>query len=140
VISVASRETEMTPSIRVVIGNDIAVEAARSGDTNPWPDGSMLAHYVWGIGGDLNSANTVNAGDFRQFTLMVKDAEQYAADGGWAFGNWTTLELAGQTDANFDQTCIDCHTDRVGADNDFVFTRPGALPTDLFPGQPSRAL
>jgi hypothetical protein len=137
VIGAASRETDaMNPSIRVIVGNDIAVEAARSGNTNPWPDGSMLAHYVWNIGGDLNSPDTVNAGDFRAFTLMVKDAEEFEADGGWAFGNWTTLDLAAPTDPVFDQACIDCHTTEVGTANDFVFTRPGALPTAIFGEQP----
>lgn len=29
-------------TLRVVLGNDIAIEAARTGKTNPWPDGAIL--------------------------------------------------------------------------------------------------
>ena len=34
-------------TLRVILGNDIAVQAARSGSTNPWPDGSIIAKLVW---------------------------------------------------------------------------------------------
>ena len=32
---------------RVILGNDAAVEAARTGNTNPWPDGAILGKVVW---------------------------------------------------------------------------------------------
>src|SRR5262245_57960509 len=35
-------------SVRVIVGNQVAVQAARSGQTNPWPEGTMLSHLVWG--------------------------------------------------------------------------------------------
>jgi hypothetical protein len=130
VVSVASREADASPTIRVIVGNDIAVEAARSGETNPWPDGSMLAHYVWTAGENPIAADTVNPVAFSGFTLMVKDSVEFAADGGWAFGAWNGAELAPPTDTNFDQACIDCHTDNV-SDNDFVFTIPAKLPEAL---------
>jgi hypothetical protein len=134
VIGVASRENDMPAgTIRVIVGNDIAVEAARSGDTNPWPDGSMLAHYVWASGENPVSPNTVNPVAFNGFTMMVKNAGDYAADGGWAYANWSTPELTAPTAADFDRTCVDCHTNTVGPDNDYVFTRPGVLPTEMFP-------
>lgn len=133
VIGVASRENDMAPNIRVIVGNDIAVEAARSGNTNPWPDGAMLAHYVWAAGENPDAPGTINPVAFNALTLMVKNAEDYAADNGWAFANWATPELTPPTDPEFDRACVDCHTNSVGPDNDFVFTRPGVLPTDMFP-------
>jgi hypothetical protein len=136
VIGVASRENDMAPNIRVIVGNDIAVEAARSGQTNPWPDGAMLAHYVWAAGENPDSPNSINPVAFNALTLMVKDATEFAADGGWAFANWAfspDAELTPPTDPAFDRACVDCHTSSVGPDNDFVFTRPGVLPTDMFP-------
>jgi hypothetical protein len=136
VIGAASRETDDAPNIRVIVGNDIAVEAARSGETNPWPDGAMLAHYVWGIGDNANTPDTINAVTFSAFTLMVKNAGDYEADGGWAYGAWSTLDLNAPPAADFDRDCVACHTSTVGADNDFVFTRPGVLPTDLFGERP----
>ena len=45
VIATSHREDNKT--LRVILGNDRAVEAARSGDTNPWPDGSILGKLVW---------------------------------------------------------------------------------------------
>ena len=34
-------------TMRVILGNEIAVSAARSGNTNPWPDGAILGKVVW---------------------------------------------------------------------------------------------
>ena len=31
----------------MIVGNEIAVDAARSGQTNPWPEGTMLSHLQW---------------------------------------------------------------------------------------------
>jgi hypothetical protein len=78
------------------------------------------------------AANTVNPVGFRGITLMQKDSVEYEADGGWAYGNWATEELTAPADPAFDRGCVACHTDLV-SDNDFVFTRPGVLPTDMFP-------
>ena len=64
---------------------------------------------------------------------MVKDSAQYAADGGWAYGNWQGATLAAPEQADFDRGCVDCHTNNV-ADNDYVFTIPGAIPDALFGG------
>jgi len=135
VIGIASREGDANPNIRVVIGNDIAIEAARSGQTNPWPDGSILGHYVWAAGENETQAGNVVPVGFNGITVMVKDAVEYAADGGWAYGNWGTPELTPAADpagTTFDRACVDCHTSNV-PDNDFVFTIPGAIP-ELFGG------
>jgi hypothetical protein len=40
VIATSHREDNKT--LRVILGNDKAMEAARAGNTNPWPDGSIL--------------------------------------------------------------------------------------------------
>lgn len=119
-----------TPTLRVIVGNDIAVDAARAGQTNPWPDGSVISHYVWAAGENEDSANTVAPGDFVRFTYMVRDEEEFAADNNWAFATWAGADLAAPTDPEFDRACVNCHTDTV-ADNDMVFTRPGALPPSM---------
>jgi hypothetical protein len=31
-------------TLRVIVGNEIAVKAARAGQTNPWPDGAILGN------------------------------------------------------------------------------------------------
>jgi hypothetical protein len=111
----------------VIVGNDIAVNAARAGRTNPWPENSAISHYVWALGDNPNEPGVVVPGDFAALTFMVRGQELFEDDGGWAFSVWTTRELAAPTDPAFDRACVQCHTDLV-SDNDFVFTRPGALP------------
>lgn len=118
------------PTIRVIVGNDTAVDAARAGKTNPWPEGSMLSHYVWAAGANPDAANTVAPGAFGRFTLMVRNSSAISTSGGWAYGTWAGLNLVSPPAADFDQVCINCHTDTV-KDNDYVFTRPGALPALL---------
>jgi cytochrome P460 len=114
-------------TIRVVLGNDIAVDAARAGETNPWPEGSMLGHLQWTEGVNADSAGTIEPTAFAALTVMVKDTEEYAADGGWAYGVWRGADLRPLGDPNFDRACVNCHVSSV-PDNDFVFTVPGALP------------
>lgn len=127
VIGIASREQDpMNPTIRVIVGNDIAVDAARSGETNPWPDGAMLAHYSWVPGDNPDAPDTVTPVSFAAITLMVKDSVEYEEDGGWAYGAWATADL-NPLAAGADQGCVDCHVSSV-ADSDYVFTRPGELP------------
>lgn len=118
-------------SLRVIVGNDVAVGAARAGQTDPWPEGSMLAHYVWAGGNNPNN-DSVNADflaptEFRAVTLMVKGSQEYADDGGWAYGLWRGQDLEPPTDPSFDRACVNCHTMHV-SENDYVFTIPGALP------------
>lgn len=125
-------------TIRVIVGNDTAVAAARAGATNPWPDGSMIAHYVWSAAEHATAASTIAPGDFGALTLMVKNAERYADDGGWAYGLWATEQLV-PADAGFDRACVNCHTAQV-ADNDYVFTRPGDFPRPLTVARAVRTL
>jgi cytochrome P460 len=126
VVSVSSREADSPPTIRVIVGNDVAVDAARSGETNPWPEGATLAQYVWTAGDNAVSPNTVNPTAFSAFTMITKDSTKYAADGGWAFGRWDGADLTPAADG-FDRACVTCHTANV-ADKDFIFTVPGNLP------------
>jgi hypothetical protein len=47
-------------TLRIILGNDVAVRAARSGETNPWPDNAILGKVSgkkkdWRIGTKLLS-------------------------------------------------------------------------------------
>ena len=44
-IAVSHRTDNET--VRVILGNEVAKKAARSGQTNPWPDGAVLGKVVW---------------------------------------------------------------------------------------------
>lgn len=125
VIGVSHRTDNDT--LRVILGNDTAVAAARAGRTQPWPDGSILAKLVWKDATHPAWETATVPGDFMQAEFMVKDAGKYRDTGGWGFARWKGLEQAPYgADAGFVQECFGCHT-RV-KDNDHVFTHPAALP------------
>jgi hypothetical protein len=114
-------------TIRVILGNDIAIKAARSRKTNPWPDGSVLAKIVWkGISHVKWSPATV-PGEFVHSEFMIKDSALYSSTGGWGFARWVGKEqLPYGKDESFVQECFSCHT--PVRENDYVFTHPVSLP------------
>ena len=121
-IAVSHRTDNNT--IRVILGNDVAVEAARSGATNPWPDGAILGKVVWK---DTQLANWQEAtvpGELVHAEFMFKDSRKYAESYGWGWARWLGLEQK-----PFDQgakSCIGCHT--PVKDRDWVFTDPAVFP------------
>lgn len=125
VIAVSQR-TE-TSTLRVILGNDIAIQAARAGKTQPWPEGSMLAKIAWQQTNHPKFATAVVPGEFVHTDLMVKDSGKFANTGGWGFARWKGASLApyGQ-DANAAQECFGCHS--AAKDSDWVFTAPAKLP------------
>lgn len=113
--------------MRVILGNDIAVTAARSGHTNPWPDGTIMAKLAWKDTTDKHWPAATGPGDFVQVEFMIKNAAKYAKTGGWGFARWLGTEQKPYgKDANFVQECFACHT--PVKDQDYVFTQPAILP------------
>jgi hypothetical protein len=114
-------------TLRVILGNELAVSAAREGRTNPWPDGSILAKLVWKDRQDENWAAATVPGAFVHAEFMIKDGKKYQATGGWGFARWLGAEQKpyGQN-PDFVQECFGCHTP-VKA-RDYVFTSPVTLP------------
>jgi hypothetical protein len=114
-------------TLRVILGNDVAVKAAREGRTNPWPDGAVLAKLVWKDRQDEHWAAATVPGGFVHAEFMLKDAKKYGATGGWGFARWLGTEQRPYgKDAEFVQECFGCHTP-VKA-RDYVFTTPVSLP------------
>lgn len=124
-IAVSHRTDNKT--LRTILGNDVAIKAAREGNTNPWPDGAILAKIVWkDTTHEAWSAATV-PGDFVHAEFMVKDSQKYAATGGWGFARWVGLDQKPYgKDASFVQECFGCHV--PVKNNDYVFTHPAKLP------------
>ena len=125
VIAVSQREDNKT--IRVILGNDAAIAAARSGQTNPWPDGIILAKLVWKDKNHDKWPTAIIPGDFVHAEFMVKDSAKYPETGGWGFARWLGMEQKpfGE-DASFVQQCFGCHI--PVKENDYVFTHPVQLP------------
>ena len=108
-------------TFRFVLGNEIAIEAARSGNISPWPDGARFAKIAWSQ--QAGSDSLVYPGSFVQVELMAKDAARYKNTDGWGWGRWRGLELKPYgKDARFVEECTTCHMPVRG--NDAVYTLP----------------
>ncbi|MDH3430221.1 MAG: cytochrome P460 family protein [Gammaproteobacteria bacterium] len=121
-IAVSHRNDNNT--LRVILGNEVAVAAARSGNTNPWPDGAIVGKVVWKETALEHWQAAAGPGEFVHAEFMFKDSETYADTHGWGWARWV-----GQDQVPFDngmQVCIACHT--PVKDRDWVFTDPGQIP------------
>ena len=125
VIGVSHRTDNNT--LRVILGNDEAIAAARAGQTNPWPDGAVLAKIVLKDASHAAWPAAQVPGKFVHAEFMLKDAARWPETGGWGYARWLGAEQKPYgKDANFVQECHGCHTPVMG--NDFVFTHPIVFP------------
>ena len=117
-------------TFRFVLGNRIAVQAARSGHISPWPDGTRFAKIAWQQ--ESGSDGLIYPGNFIQVELMLKDARRYKATDGWGWGRWRGADLKPYgKDAGFVNECTGCHLPVQG--NDYVYTLP--MTTAHVPGE-----
>ncbi|MBK6851976.1 MAG: cytochrome P460 family protein [Burkholderiales bacterium] len=124
---VASSHRSDNNTLRVILGNEIAVRAARAGQTRPWPHGTVLAKLVWKDRAHAAWPTAQVPGDFVHAEFMSKDDTRFAATGGWGFARWVGMDQQPYgKDAGFVQECFGCH--QPVKDNDWVFTRPAVLP------------
>ena len=108
-------------TFRFILGNEIAVRAAQSGNISPWPDGTEFAKIAWQQ--ELSPDGLIRPGQFVQVELMLKDASRYKTTEGWGWGRWRGLDLKPYgTDARFVNECTGCHRPVRG--NDYVYTLP----------------
>jgi hypothetical protein len=124
---IGSSQRSDNNTLRVILGNDTAVRAARAGKTRPWPDGSILAKLVWKDATHAAWPTATVPGEFVHAEFMFKDSAKYRDTGGWGFARWKgkNLQPYGEN-AGFVQECFSCHTPMK--DNDYVFTHPAELP------------
>jgi hypothetical protein len=121
-IAVSHRTDNNT--LRVILGNDMAVKAARTGNTNPWPDGTVLGKVVWKDTQLENWKAAIAPGEFVHAEFMFKDSKKYKDSYGWGWARWVGLEQK-----PFDKgmmVCTACHT--PVKNRDWVFTEPAPLP------------
>jgi hypothetical protein len=117
-------------TFRFILGNDIAVKAARSGHILPWPDGTRFAKIAWQQ--ESGSDGLIYPGNFVQVELMLKDARRYESTDGWGWGRWRGADLKPYgKDAAFVNECTGCHMPVNG--NDYVYTLP--VTTAHVPGE-----
>jgi hypothetical protein len=121
-IAVSHRTDNNT--LRVILGNDVAVKAARAGETTPWPDGAILGKVVWKDTVLDNWKAATAPGKFIHAEFMFKDSKKYVETYGWGWARWVGLEQK-----PFDkgaQVCTSCHT--PVKERDWVFTDPASFP------------
>ena len=121
VISSSFRKDNNT--MRVIVGNDIAVMAARKGAFTPWPEGATLGKLIWKNSVDPDWEDAIVPGAFVHSEFMVKDSVKYKETGGWGYARWVGME---KKPLQGSQGCFSCHTAVKG--NDYVFTHPAILP------------
>jgi Cytochrome P460 len=114
-------------SLRVILGNPIAVQAAREGKTNPWPEGAILAKLAWKDSIHPQFTAATVPGELTHVEFMIKNSTKYATTNGWGFARWLGMaQLPYGKDANFSEECAACHLQ--AKDTDYVFTQPAQLP------------
>lgn len=108
-------------TLRVILGNDVAVKAIAEKKIMPWPDGAAFAKVAWQAVSD--GSGGLQAGKFIQVEFMVKDAAKYKETAGWGWGRWRGMDLKPYgKDAHFTDECVGCHLPVKG--NDYVYTMP----------------
>jgi hypothetical protein len=122
-ISVAHEAGKLN-DLRAVLGNDIAIEAYRSGKPT-FPDGAIIARLAWAY--TPSAENDKVFGQPQSFVagapkegvqFMVKDSTKYAATGGWGFAQFNDGKPL--ADAAVIKACFPCHTPAKA--QDYVFT------------------
>lgn len=121
-IAVSHRTDNHT--LRVILGNKTAVKAARSAQTDPWPDGAVLAKVVWKDTQLEHWKAATAPGTFVHAEFMFKDSKKYAETYGWGWARWVDVDQKPFNEGA--QVCISCHT--PVKDRDWVFTTPAAFP------------
>jgi hypothetical protein len=126
VIAVSDRSDNKT--MRAIVGNDVAVAAARAGKTNPWPEGAVIGKIVWKRSQDPLWPSATVPGEVVHVEFMLKDTARFASTGTWGYARWrgTRLEPHGKDAAGAAQECFACHGAATG--QDFVFTKPALMP------------
>ena len=126
VISISHRIDNHT--LRVIVGNEVAVKAARAGQTNPWPDGAILGKVVWKETAEEHWPTAIAPEKFVHAEFMFKDSQAYKTNGtGWQWARWVGKDQKPYgKDADFSKECISCHTPVKS--RDWVFTTPAQLP------------
>ena len=102
--------------IHHLYANDLAVAGYRAG---VFPDGAVIVFDLL----EANAAdNALVEGPRKVLGVMRKDAEMYAATGGWGFegfgGGDPNNRVVGDAAAT---ACFDCHSSQQ--DHDYVFSR-----------------
>jgi mono/diheme cytochrome c family protein len=119
--AISSTDRVDNHTMRVILGNDIAVKAIAEHHINPWPNGTAFAKVAWLQQPD--GKGVIHTGVFYQVEFMLRDSVKYASTAGWGWGRWRGTDLTpyGKT-ADLANECVSCHAPL--RKNDYVYTMP----------------
>ena len=72
----ASHRTD-NKSMRIILGNDVAIKASRLNQTNPWPEGTILGKLVWKQTNEKNWPTAISPEEFIHAEFMYKDTKKF---------------------------------------------------------------
>jgi hypothetical protein len=108
-------------TMRVILGNDIAIKAIADNKTNPWPDGTTFAKVGWFQQPDEHGA--IRAGAFFKVGFMIKDSAKYRSTAGWGWAEWAGTQHKPYGDGpGFATECVTCHNPQ--RKTDYTYTAP----------------
>ena len=122
----AAHEAGELNDIRVVIGNEKAINAYRAG--KPFPEGAIIGRVAWKmVPSEENNkifgqAQSFVPGDAPDWYLqfMEKNTKKYGATGGWGYSNFGK-DLKPLTDKKTMYACFTCH--QAVTARDYIFTK-----------------
>jgi hypothetical protein len=118
---IATTDRGDNSQFRLILGNDIAVKAAREGKIKPWPENARFAKVAWVK--ERGADGLDYAAKFKQVELMVKGAQEWKSTEGWRWGRWLGLDLKPYgKDKAVVKECTSCHLPLKG--DDYVYTQP----------------
>lgn len=123
-VASVAHEAGKLNDIRVILANDIAIRAFRSG-RRPFPDGSTIVRVAWKLvpsarnNAIFGDAQSFVAGEPTNVQVEIKNSRKYAASGGWGYAQFENGKV--NSDPTLIRTCFACHT-RLPASDDFIFT------------------
>ena len=108
-------------TLRIILGNEVAMKAIANNNTNPWPEGTTFAKVGWHQQPD--QGGVVRAGAFLKVGFMTKDKVRFASTAGWGWAEWEGTQLKPYGNSpDFAAECVTCHMPQ--RQNDYVFTIP----------------
>jgi hypothetical protein len=124
---VSSTQRYDNGTLRVIVGNDVAINAIADGNTNPWPEGTIFGKITWDALKD--SMGIIRTGPFKQIEFMIRDSKKYNDTRNWGFARFKTTAMVPYGKNNlFASECVNCH--QPMKEQDFVFTIPFKSPFD----------
>jgi hypothetical protein len=115
--------------VRVILANDVMIEAYRGGvpdNGQSFPDGSIIVKIGYSALKSQSFPAALVPGVLKRVEFIIKDVKRFPSTAGWGYARFVydsakELFTPYGKDASFTQECFTCHT--IVKDRDFIFTK-----------------